>query len=258
MYRATTSTGRQRESDDGVAERAPQSGVAAGSDDHELPTCGDIAHRRCLTAAGNEACQSSLPVETSKARSLSSRDAAMNTSPLAVTIGPPRFGRPRMNPMAIDPSGICQRKVARREVNGRERAPGRRVAGNAEDRGEQRPLGSVGRAEARSDLGLRCGGASGGIIGTGNQPHDVRNAHGVDDEQPILPVEGAAAPVHATAAEGENDSAAQARRRVEPVGAQSFDLPPAQESIDEGETPGIVGAEALRDQGAAEPRGSAA
>src|ERR1700722_19714090 len=42
---------------------------------------------------------------------------------------------------------------------------------------------------------------------------------------------------------------AHARRRVEPVGAQSFDLPPAQESIDEGETPGIVGAEALRNQG---------
>jgi hypothetical protein len=48
MYRAT-STGRQRESNDGIPERAPQSGVAAGSDDHELPTLGDVAHRRCLT-----------------------------------------------------------------------------------------------------------------------------------------------------------------------------------------------------------------
>ena len=96
----------------------------------------------------------------------------------------------------------------RREVNGLECAPGRRVAGNAQDRGEQRPLGSVGRAKAKSDLGLRCGGVGGGIIGTGNQAHHVGKAHGVDDEQPILPVEGAAAPVHATASEGENDAAA--------------------------------------------------
>src|ERR1700722_3550930 len=44
------SAGRQREGDDGIAERAAQSGMAAGSHDHELPTSGDVAHRRCLTA----------------------------------------------------------------------------------------------------------------------------------------------------------------------------------------------------------------
>jgi hypothetical protein len=43
--------------------------------------------------AGSGACQSSRPVWTSKARSFSSVAAAIKTRPLAVTIGPPRFGR---------------------------------------------------------------------------------------------------------------------------------------------------------------------
>src|SRR6516162_7688836 len=70
-----------------------------------------------VALAGSAACHSSPPVPTSKARIVRSRVAAMNTNPLAVTIGPPRVGVPQLPgsgkgaDSGNDPSAVLQRIV---------------------------------------------------------------------------------------------------------------------------------------------------
>src|SRR5436190_15577643 len=72
--------------------------------------------------AGRSAFHSSRPVSMSNARIACSSVAPMKTNPLAVTIGPPRFGDPAAPP--IVPSGTFQaiapvfRLTATREPNG--------------------------------------------------------------------------------------------------------------------------------------------
>ena len=76
----------------------------------------------------------------------------------------------------------------------------------------------------------------------------MRQVHRVDDVEAGARVERAAAPVHTPTGERIDDAAAQLGRRVEPVGAQFFNLPPAQPAIDERDTPGVIGSEALRNK----------
>src|SRR5947208_3187776 len=57
--------------------------------------------------AGNSAFHNSLPVCASNARKNVSMEAAENTSPPAVKIGPPRLGVPVCIPGTMLPNGAC-------------------------------------------------------------------------------------------------------------------------------------------------------
>ena len=178
---------------------------------------------------------------------------AINTSPPAVTIGPPRL---------IDPAGTggCSAEILHRSewnlpanlsvahINRGEQAPGRRCTRQVRRRLQKAPKQTVGRSGLRSIVAVFGAHFVFPEVSPRNEFHFSDQIVRIRDEETVLRIEGVTAPHHSSEVSRHGQRAPKTRRSEDAFVAQPANPVPARLAILRRRPPRIVGRNFLRSE----------